>query len=126
MPQLGCETIVPDLLFHQYVEVLNRVLGGRRGRLYRRLLNLSELALGQQTVAVGVYRQDRGNPEHWYTLVVSGGRIDITENTKDPNAKFTMKVKASYLEEVVENADEYVARPVKLLVDRLKSRIGLD
>jgi hypothetical protein len=124
MPQLGNEITESDLLFYQYVDVLNRVLSGNRGRLYGRIMKVGERAFGDRPIAVGVYRRNPASPERWFTVVLSGGRFDVLGNDEDPKARYRMKLPERHLEHVVENPGEYVEQPFRLALDRLMTRIG--
>ncbi len=114
-----------DLLFSQYVEVVNRAISENRDGFYGKVIKLWEKAIGDEMIVVSVYKTDPDNPHAVYTIRLRGGRFEILSNNRDPAAKFKLKIKESYLQKVVDNPDYYVEHPLKLDLDWLKTRIGL-
>lgn len=110
-------------LFTQYVHIVNQVLGSNRERpIFRPIIEGAETLLADRRLGIAVYDDDPSSPHHWFTASVEGGTFQILEHGKE-DVDLTFRVPREHLEEVVEDRSEYLARPYKLDLDWLKSRL---
>jgi len=117
--------LATDALFTQYLNVVNRSLGQNRETFpYKQILDASEKAFDDKTVAVGIYSEDPSQPHDWFVVAYDGGTFSLQEHGKG-EADLTWKMKEAHLDEVVENPERYVESPYKLDLDWLKKTVGV-
>lgn len=111
-------------LFTEYVRVANQAIGQRKEKFpFKQLLDAAD-ELVDEPVNVGIYKDDADHPHDWFTMEFNGETFDVAQHGKSDKG-MTWKVTQAYLENVVENSDEYIENPAKLDFDWLKQRVGL-
>jgi hypothetical protein len=119
------QDLAPDALFTQYLTVVNRVIHANRDGLYGKAAKMWDKAVGDEKIAVGVYKSDAESPYRWYTITIRDGRVDLLDSAKANDAKHSWKISDEHLANVVDNPDTYVESPFKLDLDWLATRVGL-
>lgn len=124
MPQTATK-LATDALFTQYLNVVNRSLGQNRDTFpYKQILDASEKAFDEKTVAVGIYKDVPTEPHDWFVVAYDDGTFSLKEHGKG-DADLTWMMKEAHLDEVVETPERYVESPYKLDLDWLKKSVGL-
>jgi hypothetical protein len=115
-----------NALFTQYLNVVNRALATHRDEFpYQQMISASQAALRDRRIGVAVYKDDPQHPHDWFTIRMDNGELAVLEHGKaDPD--ITWRVKQRHLTTVTEDPDEFVEHPVKLDLDWLKTRLGLE
>jgi hypothetical protein len=120
------ENLGTDALFNQYITVVNRAIGQNKDGLYGKAVELWGKAVGDKPIAVALYKSDAQNPHHWYTVKLSNGTFDVVDASKRDDAAYDWKVSDKHIAEVVDNPKTYIDSPIKLDIDWLKTRVGLN
>lgn len=112
-------------LFLQFLNICNTALRSHRDRFpYRQILELGDRLIGGRNIGVVIRDTQTGKPAAYFTLRYGDGTFDVVEHGKEhPEAEWELT--RDYLEQVVENAEEYMRHPEKLEWDWLKKRLGI-
>ena len=113
-------------LFTQALDVINGALVEHEGSMpYEGLLRASETALGNRLIGVAVYESDPWAPFDYFTIRFRNRRFElVSHGTRETD--MVWRVSPGYLEDVAENAQEYIENPVRLDWDWLKGRVGVE
>lgn len=111
--------------FKQALNVINQSLEANRDKMpYNMFIQAGESALEGKNIGVAVYADDPDTPHDFYTLKLEGGRMDLVEHGKqDPD--ITWKVSDAYLDELINNPQQYIDHPEKMDWDWLRDRLGI-
>lgn len=123
-PQLS-QDLGADALFNQYVTVVNRAISANEHGLYGKAVKLWDKMVGDEDIAVGVYKDDAASPHHWYTVKLEHGHLDVVDTHKPADAGHSWKISDEHLAHVVDHPEKYVSAPYKLDLDWLSTRVGL-
>jgi hypothetical protein len=112
-------------LFMGALDVINASLEhNREGKIFRGLMSLAERSMVGRQIGVAVYRDDPDTPHDYFTVRFHKGRIELLARGKE-SPDIAWKVSQDYLQDVVENEQDYVENPAKLDLDWLKDRLGI-
>lgn len=112
-----------DQLFSDYLAVCNRALEANREAFpYKQIWDAAESFLGDRSVKLAVY-DDR--PQECYCLQMKDKKIETAEDCNRADPQDAWRVNLSYLQQVVENPDEYINHPARLDWDWLRNRMGI-
>jgi hypothetical protein len=113
-------------LFARALDVINSALAEHEDSMpYEGLLRASETVLGNRRIGVAVYESDPWAPFDYFTIRFRHRRFELVSHGKR-ETDLVWRVSPEYLEEVAENAREYIENPVKLDWDWLKGRVGVE
>ncbi len=112
-------------LLIEYLDVCNAAIEQHRDSLvHKAMIAAWDMIFGGRDVGVNIC-DDNDRVETSVTIRL-GNRAFVPVADPQTEPSFHLKVKRSYMEDVVEHRDEYVRHPEKLDWDWLKSRLGLD
>lgn len=113
-------------LVEGFLDVANRAMSKHADKFpFKQLMALSNTIIGDRSIAIGIYKDDSSNTYDHYTYRFQDGKFQMVEHGKVKHA-IEWKASRDYLEEVVENPQEYIDNPFKLDFDWLKSRLGME
>jgi CBS domain-containing protein len=109
-----------------FLGVCNESLAKNRDTFpYKHVFGLYEKLFADRDVHVTIYEDDPGKEIGPVTIRYVDGRYEpVSGESQSPG--FRVKLKRSYMEQVVANPEQYIEHPEKLDWDWLKSRIGFD
>jgi hypothetical protein len=115
-----------DFLFAEALGVWNRALDTHCASLpYKEILAACGKRLCDRSIGIEVYEDDPSHTIARYSIGFRNGLIEplnVPWKAEDPS----WKVHRDYLEQVADNAEQYVRDPSKLEWGWLKSRVGMD
>ena len=112
-------------LLIEYLDVCNTAMERHRDSVvHKAIIAAWDMIFGGRDVGINIC-DDNDRVETSVTIrFVNGAFVPVAEPQTEPS--FHLKVKRSYMEDVVEHRDEYVRHPEKLDWDWLKSRLGME
>ncbi|MDX1375859.1 MAG: hypothetical protein R3357_09875 [Burkholderiales bacterium] len=100
-------------LVKHYFNICNTALGQhKRGPVYGRLLELVNRLASGKTIAIEVVGAPRGAPRHFTVTYADGAFSPVRRGVHEPDVQ--RKLRREFLENVVNNADAYIAHPERL------------
>lgn len=106
-------------LFQSYLEVCNQALEANKDRFpYKQMLEASEKLLGAREITVAVYDDQ---PKAVYDLALSEKHLSAKPHESE--CQKAWRLNRSYLEEVVNHAEDYIKNPAKIDWAWLKSQM---
>ena len=114
-----------DLLFVSAISVWNRALDACRGRYpYDQILTACAGLLNGRFVRVELYEESPVEPVACFTLRFQKGFIEPVA-VEAPGADVSWRVSRRYIEDVVNNQEEFIRDPEKLEWGWLKREAGI-
>ena len=111
-------------LMVQALNVMNKALRENKDQFpYKQIYDLGQALVDGMNIGVIVYADDPDTPHDYFTIRWEGDQLDLVSHGKE-EPKMAWKVPESYLNDVVENADAYIANPTKLDWEWLKQRLN--
>lgn len=108
-------------MFRQYLNICNQAIERHRDEFpYKHILAAAEAVIGDRPIDLAVYDD---LPKGAFTLHMKDKKLTNGGHPQDP--KKAWRVNLSYLRQVTEHPEDYIAHPEKLDLDWLKSRMGL-
>lgn len=111
-------------LLVSYLEVCNAAIEENRDRLpYKPLILLYEKAFRDRDVHIEIYERDADHIESSAVVRLIGDTFTLVSS---PHADpwVSLKLKRSYMQNVIANREEYILRPELLDWEWIKSRLG--
>ncbi len=105
------------------LDVFNDAMDKYRDKpVIKSLMELIDKQAEGKKFGVAVYDSDPDQPFDYFTLRLHNKRLELASRGKD-SPDIDWKASIDYLEDVNDNADEYISNPLKLDFDWLKSRL---
>jgi hypothetical protein len=118
-----------ETLFFRALDVLNLSLDAHRGFApYRQMISAAESFLKDKNLRVLVYDDDPDAPRAEFAIRLKNRQFEhrpATSREKD-ESDVVWRVPTSYLEDLANNAVDYISHPMKINWNWLKARIGWD
>ncbi len=113
-------------LVREYLDVCNAASEAHRHTLpYKPIIAAYDSIFAKRQVGVDIYESDPAEIETTVTIRLRNDNFEVVPETEaDPS--FHLKLKRSYMEDVVAHREEYIRHPEKLDWDWIKSRIGIE
>ena len=113
-------------LVREYLDVCNAAAEAHRHTLpYKPIIAAYDSIFAKRQVGVDIYESDPAEIETTVTIRLRNDNFEVVPETEaDPS--FHLKLKRSYMEDVVAHREEYIRHPEKLDWDWLKSRMGME
>lgn len=116
------EPLSTQALVKQYLNICNDVLlSHRQSPLLKQVLALVNRLYSQDTITFKVVNDDDEPLGYFSTRFVDGTFTPVEEGRQDPDIH--LQLQRSYLEQVVNNAQDYMDHPTKLDWDWLTGEV---
>ncbi len=110
-------------LFAQYLDVCNRAMDAHKEEFpYKHIWEAAERLQSDAGMHITVYDDE---PKGDYQLKIQDKHIELLDDS-DADEAPGWRINTSYLKQVVEHPEEYIAQPTKLDWHWLKNRAGMD
>lgn len=115
-----------NALFTEYIAVVNETLGRHRDSFpYGAIIKAGEKMYGDQDIGVAVYKDDAQAPHDHFTLRFEGGTFGIEDFAKKDGTEVLWRIPDQHIKNVVENPETFKAKPGRLDLDWLATRLGI-
>jgi len=113
-------------LLSNYLDVCNAAAEAHRHSLpYKPIIAAYDSVFAHRQVGIEIYGNDPGKIETTIVIRLVDGRFEpVLESEAEPS--FNLKMKRSYMEDVVAHRQDYIRHPETLDWEWIKSRIGMD
>jgi hypothetical protein len=101
-------------LFSRYLEVCNRAIAANGDRFpFKQILGAAQKSQTSKNVEVCIIDD---HPEASFVIHLDDGKVSAQSHSacKNCNCKGQWRVARSYLEDVIQNPDEYIRNPAKI------------
>jgi hypothetical protein len=100
-------------LVKHYINICNTALTQRGDEFpYKQVITLMDQFFSGETLTIKVEGAEGQSTEYFTTRFIHGEFTPIQTGVHDPDAQLSLQ--RSYLEEVMEHADDYIRRPERL------------
>ncbi len=111
-------------LFMGAMETTNRAIDEHRDKpVIKQIFSGAEKVLEGRSLGVAVYKEEPDQPYDYFTMRYANGKFELEERGKG-DTDIAWRVSQEYLQDVNEDPDRYVANPLLLDTDWLKSRVA--
>jgi hypothetical protein len=111
--------------FVEALNVVNAALAENKDKFpYKQILGAAGDLVEDQKLGVAVYKDDASKPFDYFTVRLRDAGLELVSHGKE-NPDVAWRVSEDYLDQVANNADEYIANPAKLDLDWIKDRLGV-
>ncbi|MCB2081680.1 MAG: hypothetical protein KDD76_03520 [Rickettsiales bacterium] len=109
-----------DALFKRYLDICNQAIEKHKDETpYKQIMAATGTLMGSRPIDLAVYDDE---PKAAFSLYFKDDKLKNGGHPK--NVKKAWRVNLSYLKQVVEHPEKYIAHPERLDLDWLKSRWG--
>jgi hypothetical protein len=111
-------------MFMGALDVLNESIENFRDKpVLKEIFSLIDDQAAGRKFGVAIYADDPEKPFDYFTIRLHNKRFEIASRGKD-TPDIDWKVSTSYLEDINENAGDYISNPLKFDLDWLKHRLS--
>jgi len=115
-----------NALFTSALNTVNAALDAHSDEIpFKQILAAADRVLKDRNLGVAVYKDDPSTPHDYFTVAFRKNAFEVVSHGKQ-SPEIDGKVSVGYLEELANDPDRYVSNPLKLELDWLTSRLGLD
>ncbi|HKK52902.1 MAG TPA: hypothetical protein VKA74_14990 [Myxococcota bacterium] len=115
-----------NALFTSALNTVNAALDAHSDEMpFKQILSAADRVLEDRQLGVAVYKNDPGSPHDYFTIRFRNNAFEVVSHGKE-SPEIDGKVSVEYLEQLANDPDRYIESPLKLDLDWLTSRLGLD
>lgn len=115
-----------NTLFTNALNTVNAALDAHSKEIpFKQILAAANRVLKDRNLGVAVYKNDPSTPHDYFTVGFRENAFEVVSHGKQ-SPDVDGKVSVEYLEQLANDPDRYIENPLKLELDWLTGRLGLD